>query len=75
MLEVKAGRGKREPRDVDFLLSSESGNCTFCLAVGAVLVVFLSEHFGQDGLVLLVEFLGLLSLRAGRHSHGFSWTF
>lgn len=47
---------------------------TFRLAVGAVLVVFLSQHFGQDGLVLLVEFLGLLSLRAGRHVHGFSRT-
>lgn len=47
---------------------------TFRLAVGAVLVVFLSQHFGQDGLVLLVEFLGLLSLRTGRHIHGFSWT-
>lgn len=47
---------------------------TFRLAVGAVLVVFLSQHFGQDGLVLLVEFLGLLPLRAGRHIRGFSRT-
>lgn len=47
---------------------------TFRLAVGAVLVVVLSQHFGQDGLVLLVEFLSLLSLRAGRHIHSFSGT-
>lgn len=43
---------------------------TFRLAVGAVLVVFLPQHFGQDGLVLLIEFLGLLPLRAGRHVRG-----
>lgn len=49
----------------------QCGRRTFRLAVGAVLVVFLSQHFGQDGLVLLVQFLGLLPLRACRHDCGF----
>lgn len=44
---------------------------TFRLAVGAVLVVFLSQHFGQDGLVLLVQLLGLLPLRTSRHNRAF----
>lgn len=40
---------------------------TFGLAVGAVLVVVLPQQFGQDGLMLLVQLLRLLSLRPRRH--------
>ena len=40
---------------------------TFRLAVSAVLVFLFPEHFGQDDLVLLIQFLGFFSLRPRRH--------
>lgn len=40
---------------------------TFSLTVGAVFVVLLPEHFGQNGLMLLIQFLSLFPLRARRH--------
>lgn len=40
---------------------------TFRLAVSAVFVVVLSQQFGQDGLMLLIQFLGFFSFRASRH--------
>lgn len=40
---------------------------TFRLAVSAVLVVVLPQQFGQDGLMLLILFLGFFSFRTRRH--------
>lgn len=40
---------------------------TFCLAVSAVLVVVFSQQFRQNGLMLLIQFLGFFSLRPRRH--------
>lgn len=40
---------------------------TFRLTVGTVLVVVLPQQFRQDGLMLLVQFLGFFSLRPRCH--------
>lgn len=40
---------------------------TFGLTVGTVFIIFFPQHFGQNGLMLLVLFLSFFSLRPRRH--------
>lgn len=52
---------------VCWLMTAPVVRPTFSLAVSAVLVVRLPQQLGQDGLVLLILFLGFFPLRPGRH--------
>lgn len=45
----------------------EHAHFTFCLTVGTVFVLILSQQFRQNGLMLLIQFLGFFSFGTRRH--------
>lgn len=48
-------------------LAAEAAGLTFSFTVSTVLVILFSQQFGQNGLMLLIQFLGFFSLRPRRH--------